>query len=243
MITLYSFGPAFGLPDRSPFVTKVELLLKMANLLYRTDATGLARAPHGKLPYIDDDGMLVADSTLIRWHIEKKYRLDFDRGLSGAQKAAAWGFETMANDQLYFVLLHDRWMIDGNFRKGPARLFDKVPATIRPLVAAMRRRKVCAALHAQGLGRHSPEAIAALGARSINAIADYLGDNPFFMGAEPTGIDATMFAFVCAALCPYFESRLRCAAERRDNLRRYVGRMTALYYPGIERLAGCKAAL
>jgi glutathione S-transferase len=242
MITLHSFGPAFGLPDSSPFVTKAELLLKMANLLYRTDTTGFARAPKGKLPYIDDGGVVVADSTFIRWHLEKKYRLDFDLGLNATQRATAWAFEKMAEDQLYWILLHERWMIDGNFRKGPARLFDKVPAAVRPLVTAMMRRKMRAALRAQGLGRHSPEEIAALGARSINAIADFLGDKPFFMGGEPAGVDATMFAFICAALCPYFESRLRGAAERRDNLRRYVGRMTALYYPGLKGLAGCKAA-
>jgi glutathione S-transferase len=242
MITLYNFGPAFGLPDSSPFVTKVELLLKMANLLYRTDTTGFAKAPKGKLPYINDDGAVVPDSTFIRWHLEKKYRIDFDLGLSGPQRATAWALGKMAEEQLYWVLLHDRWMIDGNFRRGPARLFDKVPAAIRPLVTAMIRRKVRAALHAQGLGRHSPEDVAALGARSINAIADFLGDKPFLMGAEPTGADATMFAFVCAALCPYFESRVRGAAERRDNLRRYVGRMTALYYPGLKGLAGCQAA-
>jgi glutathione S-transferase len=242
MITLYNFGPAFGLPDSSPFVTKVELLLKMANLLYRSDATGLARAPKGKLPYINDDGVVVPDSTFIRWHLEKKYRIDFDRGLNAGQKAAAWGLEKMAEEQFYWVLLHDRWMLDGNFRRGPARFFDKVPAAFRPVVTTMMRRKMQAALRAQGLGRHSPEEIAVLGARSINAIADFLGDKPFFMGGEPTGVDATMFAFVCAVLCPYFESRLRGAAERRDNLRRYVGRMTALYYPGLTRLAGCKAA-
>ena len=28
MITLYGFGPAFGLPDPSPFVIKVEVLLR-----------------------------------------------------------------------------------------------------------------------------------------------------------------------------------------------------------------------
>jgi glutathione S-transferase len=242
MITLYGFGPAYGLPDSSPFVTKAELLLRMANLLYRTDTTGFARAPKGKLPYINDDGTVVADSTFIRWHIEKKHRLDYDLGLDAAQRATAWAFEKMVEDQLYWVLLHDRWVIDGNFRKGPARLFDKVPAVLRPLVTARIRRRMRAALHAQGIGRHRPEEIHALGGRTINAIADFLGDKPFFMGREPTGIDATMFAFVCAALCPYFDSRVRSAAERRDNLRGYVGRMAARYYPGLTSVAGCKTA-
>ena len=134
MITLYNFGPAFGLPDPSPFVMKVETLLKMSKLPYRTDATGFAKAPKGKIPYINDDGVTVPDSTFIRWHIEKKYRIDFDRGLSAAQKANAWAFEKMAEDQLYWVSVHDRWMIDENFRKGPVRFFDSVPATIRPVV-------------------------------------------------------------------------------------------------------------
>src|SRR5215813_744512 len=75
MITLYTFGPAFGLPDPSPFVTKAEVLLKMAGLAYQTDPTGFRRAPKGKLPYIDDDGERIADSTLIRWHLEKNTAL------------------------------------------------------------------------------------------------------------------------------------------------------------------------
>jgi len=242
VITLYSFGPGFGLPDPSPFVMKVEMLLKMAKLPYRTDTTGFAKAPKGKLPYIEDDGAVVADSTFIRWHIEQKYGVDFDRGLDASQKATAWAFEKMAEDQLYWVMIDDRWMDDANFRKGPAKFFARVPAAIRPIVVAMVRRRLRTTLHGHGLGRHSPDEMLALATRSIDAIADFLGDKPFFMGSEPTGVDATMFAFVCGVLCPQFETRTRAAAERRENLRRYVGRVTARYYPELTELAGCKAA-
>ena len=62
------------------------------------------------------------------------------------------------------------------------------------------------------------------------------------MGNELTGMDATMFAFVAGALCPHFETPLRTAAERHDNLRRYVGRITARFYPDQAEIAGCKAA-
>ncbi|HEX7967742.1 MAG TPA: glutathione S-transferase C-terminal domain-containing protein [Stellaceae bacterium] len=242
MITLYTFGPAFDLPDPSPFVMKAETLLKMAGLSYRTDPKGLGKAPKGKLPYIDDDGERIADSTFIRWHLEKKYGIDFDRGLTGEQRAIAWAFEKMAEDNLYWAVLDARWIDDANFNRGPRHFFRAVPAPLRPIVIAMVRRKVRSALHAHGMGRHSPAEIIALATRSITAIADYLGQKPFFMGTEPSGIDATMFAFIASGLCPIFETPIRTAGERHDNLKRYVGRMTARYYPDRGEIAGCKAA-
>jgi hypothetical protein len=80
MITLYTFGPFLGTPDSSPFVTKAMALLKVAGLEYREQVGGILRAPKGLLPFIDDDGEVVADSTFIRFHIERKYRFDFDAG-------------------------------------------------------------------------------------------------------------------------------------------------------------------
>ena len=86
MITLYAFGPAFGLPDPSPFDVKAQMLLKLAALPYEVDLKGFGKAPKGKLPYIEDAGTIVADSTFIRWHIEKKYDVDFDGSLSTAER-------------------------------------------------------------------------------------------------------------------------------------------------------------
>jgi glutathione S-transferase len=242
MITLYTFGPAFGLPDPSPFVMKAEVLLKMAGLTYATDTKGLRRAPKGKLPYIDDDGERIADSTFIRRHIERKYGIDFDRGLSREERATAWAFEKLAEDHLYWAIVAERWVDDANFAKGPQIFFRKIPAPLRPIVIAMIRRRVRNALHGQGLGRHSKAEIGELTARSIEAFADFLGVKPFFFGREPTGVDATVFAFMAGALCPIFTSAARAAAERHDNLRAYVGRMTARYYPERSEMAGCVAA-
>jgi glutathione S-transferase len=237
VITLYTFGPAFGLPDPSPFVTKAEMLLKIAGLPYRTDTGGFRKAPKGKLPYIEDDGETIADSTFIRWHLEKKYRIDFDRGLNAEQRATAWAFEKMAEDHLYWAVVDARWMDEANFAKGPRNFFRQVPAPIRPLMIPLIRRKIRNALYGQGLGRHARGEIAALGTRSIDAIAEYLGDKPFFMGAEPTGVDATVFAFAIGVLCPRFDTPLRSAAERHDGLKRYVGRMMERYYPDLKEIA------
>ncbi len=138
MIILYTFGPYFGLPDPSPFVMKAEVLLKMANLPFETDTGGFNKAPKGKLPYIADDGEIIADSTLIRLHIERKYGFDFDAGLSLPERGIAWAFEKMCEDHLYWAGLHARWMVDENFDKGPRRFFDAVPSPLRPLVVLRR---------------------------------------------------------------------------------------------------------
>ncbi len=242
MITLFGSGPNFGLPDASPFVTKAETLLRMSKLPFEKALMSFSKAPKGKIPYIDDDGEMLGDSTFIRWHLEKKYGLNFDQGLTTEQRAIAWAFEKMAEDNLYWVSVHARWMDDANFKKGPRVFFKAAPAAIRPLVVAMIRRQVRKSLHGQGMGRHSAKEIAALGSRSVDAIADYLAEKPFFMGTEPTGADATIFAFVMSAMCPLFESPLQQAAASHDNLRRYVGRMTARFYPELGEIAGCKAA-
>src|ERR1700736_1749990 len=110
MITLYTFGPAFDLPDPSPFVTKALMLLKLAGLPFTEDRSGFGKAPKGKLPYIDDGGVIVADSTLIRFHIEKTYGFDFDKGLSKEQQATAWAVEKMCEDHLYWAMLDARWL-------------------------------------------------------------------------------------------------------------------------------------
>jgi glutathione S-transferase len=242
MITLYAFGPGFGLPDPSPFVTKAEMLLKISGEPFRTDTGGFRKAPKGKLPYIDDDGTKIADSTFIRQHLETKYGIAFDKGLSTEQRAVAWAFEKMAEDHLYWTLLDARWLDDANFAKGPAKFFEKIPAPVRPIIVSMVRRSVRKRTKAHGMGNHTQSEIVALGTHSIDAIADYLGAKAFFMGNEPSGVDATMFAFVAGALCPHFETPLRTAAERHDNLRRYVGRITARFYPDQSEIAGCKAA-
>ena len=242
VITLYKFGPRWGLTDPSPFVMKAETLLRMAKLPYEARNGGLRGAPKGKLPYIEEDGKKIADSTFIRWHLEQTHGIDFDQGLSAEQRAVAWAFEKMAEDHLYWVVVDERWLNDENFNKGPASFFAFVPAPMRPLVKTMVRRSIKRNLHGHGLGRHSPEERLSLGTRSVDAIADYLGQKLFFMGDQPTGVDATIFSFAAGLLCPHFETKMRQAAVRRPNLAAYVGRMTSRYYPELGEMAGCRAA-
>lgn len=233
MITLRVFGRFFGLPDASPFVTKAEVLLKMAELPYVTEVGDLRKAPRAKLPWLDDDGTVVPDSTLIRFHIERKYAFDFDKGLSPAEKGIAWSVEKLLENHLYWAMLDARWMNDANFVAGPADLFAGVPEQVRQGVMAKARELVAADLKAHGMGRYSQNEIVALAKRAIVSVAAILADRPYLMGDRPCGADATVFAFITGVLCPLFTTPITETAASRQNLADYRDRMMAQYFPDL----------
>ena len=176
MITLHGFGPNFGLPEVSPYVTKTEVQLKMAGLAYRKVQGAPPQSPKGQLPFIDDDGELVADSTFIRGHIERKYGVDLDAGLDARERAEAWAIERMVENHFGWMVGHARFFIPANFDKGPAHFVDHAPERERPALRAALLERVGQTFRAVGVLRHSPEEIEGLGARSLEALSALLGD-------------------------------------------------------------------
>lgn len=235
MITLFTFGPAFELPDLSPFVIKAHLLLKLADLPYEANRKGFAKSPKGKLPYLTDDGEIIADSTFIRLHIERKYSFDFNRNLSAERKAALWALEKMIENHLYWAAVYERWMKDENFDKVGARMFKSVPAPLRPVVKALVRRKIRRDLHSQGMGRHSAREIALLAKCDIDATAAILGDSLWLGGNEPCGGDAALGAFVITGSCPHFNTEIGRLIAQHPNLVAYGERVLARYFPEIAK--------
>ena len=231
MITLNAFGPMFGLPDPSPFVTKADVLLKISGVPFQSKFGSFRQAPKGKMPYIEDDGVKIGDSTLIRLHLEKKYSIDFDKQLSSTDKGVAWAVEKMLEDNLYWAIVHARWMNDVNFAKGPANFFKSIPAPVRPVITGMIRRKIRGNLHAHGLGRHSLNEIGELANRATDSLAAVIGDKPYLMGANKCGADATAFAFGAAVLCPLFDTPIQMHAAKHQNLVAYCERLRKEFYP------------
>jgi glutathione S-transferase len=231
MITLYAFGSNFGLPDPSPFVMKTEVHLKMAKLGYRREEGGPQGAPKGKLPYIDDDGLVIADSVFIRDYLERTYNVDFDWGLNDNQRALAWTVERMVEDHLYWIMVHARWANDDNFAKGPAHFFDGAPEAVREEIRRQGRQNMISILHGQGIGRHSPEEIAGVAERSFDTLSRLVGHKPYLMGDRPCGADASVFGLVAGALTPLFDTPARDAVARHGNLVAYRDRMLERYYP------------
>lgn len=231
MITLHGFGPMFGLPEASPFVTKTEVQLKLLGLPYRKERGWPDQSPKGQLPFIDEDGQRIADSHFIREHLEKKHGKDLDAGLDARQRAEAWAIERMLESQLAVASGCARWLIPENFAKGPAHFVDGAPEELRPKLREEILARVRENYRAMGVGRHSDEEIVELGVRSLSALSTLLGDEPYLFGARPAGVDATAFAVLAGVLTPFFDSPLRRRAEGFANLVAYTARLMRSFYP------------
>jgi glutathione S-transferase len=84
--------------------------------------------------------------------------------------------------------------------------------------------------YGQGIGRHTESEFFDLGKRDLTSLSDFLGDKPFFMGEQPTLLDATAFGFLVNVLwCPV-ESPLKEHAKQLENLPQFSDRMKRRFF-------------
>jgi len=229
MITLFGAGPGFGLPEISPYVTKTEVQLQLAGLAYRKERAFPQQSPKGQVPFIDDDGQVVADSSFIRAYLEQKFDFDLDEALSPAERAQAWAIERMIENHFGWTAMYTRWLMPENFAKGPAHFVAGAPDPEAARADLLAR--VEAVYRAVGVARHTPEEITALGDRSLLALSELLADKSYVMGDRPSGVDAIAFGMLAGLMTPFFDSPLRQCALGYRNLAAYVDRMMLQHFP------------
>jgi len=228
MIRLYQFPPGFGLPNASPFCMKVETWLRLAGLPYEADNRGLVmKAPKGKLPFVEVDGERIADSDFIIRRLTERCGVHLDDHLSAEQRAISLAFTRLLEEHLYWVVLHTRWFEPAGWALTRQVFFGGMPLPLRLVVPTLARRGLRRQIHGHGMGRHAPDEMMALGCHDIDAVADYLGDKPWFHGDRPSTVDAAVLAFLANLLWVPVDSPVKRHAAARTNLGRYCERVHA----------------
>lgn len=233
MIQLYQFAPAFGLPNASPFCMKLETYLRMAALPFeipRFQLQQLQGAPKGKMPYIVDGQHTLADSSLIIDYLKASYGDPLDSWMNAEQRAVALAWQRLLEEHLYWAVLYTRWIEPEGWALTRSAFFAGMPAPLCWIVPPLARRGMGKELQGQGMGRHSREEIYALGCRDITALADFLGDKPYLMGAQPCSLDAVAYGFLANLLWVPLESELKQQAQKYPQLQRFCERMKSRYY-------------
>jgi glutathione S-transferase len=230
-IKLFQFPRMFGIPNLSPFCCKLETWLRIARVPYEViDTPDPRKGPKGKLPFIEDAGMCIADSSLIVDHLVKTRGVDPDARLDASQRAIALLVQRTLEEHYAFVLAYTHLLRDEGWQHTRAR-FDSVPAIVRPLVTRTVRGRVKKLLWKQGVLRHSHEEIVESALRDWRAVLTVMGDGPFFFGDEPTGVDAIVFGALATSVLTPIESPIRDFLRSQPAFVAYAERMRARFFP------------
>ena len=236
MITVYGYIPAWGLPDISPYVTKVVNYLTMAEIPFEWKPQDLATlgtdSPTAKLPYIvDDDGNQVNDSTRIIQHLQEKYGDKLDAHLSPTDKAVGLAFQRMVEEYTYWSgVIEPRWGTLERFEIYIPYIVNgaEVGPELRAALLAFRDKIVDEHLK-QGMGLRTTEDIVTCLQEDFDALSTFLGDKPFFLGDEPTSFDASIYSTVRHVTDVPWDWAGRDYARSKQNLVDYADRMRARF--------------
>jgi glutathione S-transferase len=230
MTVLYGWGPMFGVPSPSPFVLKCDMQLQLLGVSFARAIADLESVPKHKAPYVEDGGRIIEDSTFIRLYFEAKLGKDLDEGLSPAERGAAWGLERMLEDRLTMIMVHERWLDDANFDKGPRQFFNAVPEPARAALCKDLRDQLHTMMVRHGIGRHTRQERMLLAERDISAVAAALGDKPYLFGGTPTAVDAAAFGVLSSCATPFFETPLTGLVHEHANLVSYLRRIEDSFF-------------
>jgi glutathione S-transferase len=230
-IKLFQFPRRFGIPNLSPFCCKLETWLRIAGVPYDVvDTPDPRKAPKGKLPFIEDAGVRIADTSIIVDHLVKTRGVDPDARLNASQRSIALLVQRTLEEHYAFVVAYTHLVRDEGVRHTRAR-FDSVPAIVRPLVIRTVQGQIKKVLWQQGILRHSDEEIVEAGLRDWRAVLAVMCDGPFFFGDEPTGIDAIVFGALAPSVLTPIESPIRDFLRSQHACVAYAERMRARFFP------------
>ena len=173
----------------SPFCMKVRAILQYKKVAFQSVNPLAAfgelrrRGKTGKVPAIDLDGGMIADSTDIAYALEERFPKPSILPASEYQRGLCHVLEDWADESLYFLGLYYRWF-DQDGRKPIAGVFGR---SLRGRLAyAFYLRRVLSQLRGQGMLRKSREHVSSDLGRQLDAVeslvqpADYLlGDVPY----------------------------------------------------------------
>ena len=230
-IKLFVFPRMFGIPNLSPFCCKLETWLRIAKIPYQAVETVDPRsAPRKKLPYIEDAGVRIADSSKIADHLARTRSIDLDEGLSPDQRATTLLVQRTLEEHYAFVLAYTHLLRDEGLRHTRAR-FERVPSMVRPFVARAVHKNVTKLLWSQGLLRCEHEEIVAAAIADWRATLTFMSDGPFFFGERATTVDAVVFGTLAPTILTPIETPIREFLRSQPKALAYARHMLDSFFP------------
>lgn len=230
MLTLYTTRRTpDGFYSFSPFCAKLEAWLCLAGVPYERRGANPRKSPTGKIPYVDLDGEIIADSQRVIDRLTAAHGDPLDGALDPAQRATARAVQRMLEEATYFAMVRARWLTPTGFAFVREHILDPVvPRLIRPLLYPKILRDLRRTMQGQGIGRYPLDEVHRMAITDFDALAAYVTDRPFVLGETPTSIDATAYAWVGCVTASTYDDPLIDHVRNSTVLTAYRERMVAV---------------
>lgn len=230
---LFGFGTGWGVPfaPGAPFPLKLATWLRIAEAPFDyVVVNDPSKGPKGKVPWIEYDNLRMGDSTLIIEYLRERFGIHLDAHLDARQRTLALSVQRMLEEHYHQCFEHQLF-----FGRGAGERLHEfasgMPIPLRWLVPPLIKRALSKQLYARSMGRHSEDVIIAQGKADLDALAELLGDQPYFFGDRPASIDACVFGFLGVSLYVTGDNPLYRYGASRTNLMQYCERMRKRYFP------------
>lgn len=195
MIVLHQF-------EISPFCDKIRRVLHAKHVPYQvrevppsrsfTDVRRVNRI--GKLPVLEHDGRVVADSTDIARYLEERFPTPALLPAHPRERALCHVLEDWADESLYFYEMTLRFTLPHNARRWIPELTRSDPVWFQKLAPWLGGLLFGRTVRAQGVGRKPVAMLIADVERHVQAVDGLVGDGPWLVGGALSLADIAVFA-------------------------------------------------
>jgi glutathione S-transferase len=230
MIELHQFKPVLGIPNASPFCMKAEAYLLYRDIPYKFVPSSPRKSPSRLVPFIVDGEKTVTDTEAIIDYFEAKQAVTLDANLSKRQLAVARMMRIWVEQNMFWQVTFMRWGDPVGWQSFSPILKSSIPRAMRGPAIFLIRRHLLTQMRRRGLRPGNTDAAYAKGRAQLDVLADFLTDDGFAFGANPTRLDMTLYAFIANIMDQDQPNTLRDYARSVANLTAYCQRMKPLTF-------------
>eukprot|EP00803_Ostreobium_quekettii_P005882 evm.model.scf_86.10 EVM.evm.TU.scf_86.10 scf_86:126600-129610(+) len=215
----------------SPFVTKLELFLRVAGIDY--DADFNIKGPKRQIPWITHGNVVLGDSTFIIQYLKNTYKgtSKIKEPETPQQKAINNSCQHICEHNLLMGMPYYRMLSPKGFAVTKQYFASLFPIPFCWVFPHLLRWDLRNRLYRQGITRHSENDIKTLLTSSLSALSTFLGDQAYFLGDEPCETDCIVFGLLEGYLYDGTDTPAAGLVREFPNLVRLVDNLRAKYFP------------
>jgi len=232
VVYLFQFPLCPTVRTISPFALKLETWLKLTGIKYENVFT-MKFGSKGQIPYIELNGEQIPDSNIIINVLKEKFNVDPDEGVSEGDLAVGHAATMMLEHHTAHIGFHYRYGHHMQNFLDTLQLAEYYPSAkhvknwgrVQPYLTRFRS-------WLQGIGRHENAELWEMSFKDLRSLSNLLGTKAYFLGAQPTSVDCTIFGHLAQFLFIDIGFPQKTFMENNcSNLVELVDRMKKDFWP------------